>query len=111
MFAKLKSWFRKERPTGESTSAERLKVSGSYDIAAQTTKQADKPVASKQAEEPGSEKNTAVRKKYVREETGTHESLKILDSTLLEPDDEGGMDPYNTGSFDRSKNWNNRFRK
>ena len=86
-------------------------MSGSYVAAEQTIKKADKPAASKQAEDPGSKKNTAVRSKYIREETGTHESLTILDSTLLEPDDEGDMDPYNTGSFDRSKNWNNRFRK
>ena len=53
----------------------------------------------------GRGKNVLVRNKYVREETGTHETLKIIDDSLVEADDEGGMDPYNTGRFDRSKSW------
>ena len=56
-------------------------------------------------ENAGPGKNVLVRNKYVREETGTHETLKIIDDSLVEHDDEGGMDPYNTGRFDRSKSW------
>jgi hypothetical protein len=41
----------------------------------------------------------------VREDTGTHETLKIIDESLVVEEDEGGMDPYNTGRFDRSKSW------
>ncbi len=62
-------------------------------------------------EEQGPNKNVLIRNKYVREETGTHETLKILDDSMLEDDDEAGIDPYNTGQFDRSKNWDKRFRK
>ena len=34
-----------------------------------------------------------------------------FDDSLVDPDEEAGIDPYNTGGFDRSKNWNNSFRK
>ena len=57
-------------------------------------------------EEAGPGKNVLVRNKYVREDTGTHETLKIIDDSLVEDEDDGGMDPYNTGRFDRSKSWN-----
>jgi hypothetical protein len=53
----------------------------------------------------GPGKNVLVRNKYVREDSGTHETLKIIDDSLVEEDDEGGADPYNTGRFDRSKSW------
>lgn len=52
------------------------------------------------------------RKKYVREDTGTHETLTIIDESLLPSDDKDDIDPYNSGQFDRSKSWNSlRFRK
>lgn len=57
------------------------------------------------------DKNRLIRNKYVREDTGTHETLKILDDSLVDSGEETGIDPYNTGGFDRSKNWNDRFRK
>ena len=56
-------------------------------------------------EDGGPGKNVLVRNKYVREDTGTHETLTIIDDTLLEADEDGGLDPYNTGRFDRSKSW------
>ena len=62
-------------------------------------------------EDAGPGKNVLIRNKYVREDTGTHETLKILDDSLIDTGEETGIDPYNTGGFDRSKNWNNRFRK
>lgn len=61
-------------------------------------------------EDAGSGKNGLIRKKYVREDTGTHETLKIFDYSLVDSGEEADIDPYNTGGFDRSKNWNNRFR-
>jgi len=57
-------------------------------------------------EDGGPGKNVLVRNKYIREDTGTHETLTIIDDSLLEADEEGGLDPYNTGAFDRSKSWN-----
>jgi hypothetical protein len=56
-------------------------------------------------EDGGPGKNVLVRNKYVREDTGTHETLTIIDDSLLEADEDGGLDPYNTGRFDRSKSW------
>ena len=58
----------------------------------------------------GPGKNVLVRK-MVREDTGTHDTLKILDQSVLESEDEFGIDPYNTGRFDRAKSWETRFRK
>lgn len=60
----------------------------------------------------GPGKNVLIRNKYVREDTGTHETLKIIDDSLLDRDEEFGADPYNTGRFDRSRSWDtNRSRK
>jgi hypothetical protein len=72
--------------------------------------EADAPLAV-DIEDGGPGKNVLTRTKYVREDTGTHETLKILDDSLVDSDEESGIDPYNTGGFDRSKNWNTRFRK
>ncbi|MDJ0908389.1 MAG: hypothetical protein QNI99_04320 [Woeseiaceae bacterium] len=58
----------------------------------------------------GPGKNVLIRNKYVREETGTYETLKIVDDSLVDSGEETGIDPYNTGDFDRSKNWDKRFR-
>lgn len=63
------------------------------------------PQVSGRIEERGPGKNVLVRSKYVREDTGTHETLKILDDSISEKDEKGGFDPYNTGQFDRSRNW------
>ena len=57
----------------------------------------------------GPGKNVLARSKYIREDSGTHETLRILDDSITQPD-EIGTDPYDTGDFDRSKNWDKRFR-
>jgi len=62
-------------------------------------------------ESNGPGKNVLIRNKFIREDTGTHETLKILDDSLIDTGEETGLDPYNTGGFDRSKNWDRRFRK
>jgi hypothetical protein len=54
----------------------------------------------------GPGKNVLIRNKYVREDSGTHETLKIVDDSLLDSDEEFGLDPYNTGRFDRARSWN-----
>ena len=58
-----------------------------------------------QIEDGGPGKNVLIRNKYVREDTGTHETLKIIDDSILDSDEENGLDPYNTGRFDRAKSW------
>ncbi|MGA8203678.1 MAG: hypothetical protein WB812_04110 [Woeseiaceae bacterium] len=55
--------------------------------------------------EAGPGKNVLVRNRFVREDTGTHETLRILDDASIETREETGIDPYNTGQFDRSRNW------
>jgi hypothetical protein len=62
-------------------------------------------------EDGGPGKNVLVRNKYVRDDTGVHETLKIIDDSLAEDEDEAGGDPYNTGRFDLSKFWGSRKRK
>jgi heme-binding NEAT domain protein len=52
-----------------------------------------------------------IRNKFVRENTGTHETLTILDDSMVDSGEQTGIDPYNTGAFDRSKNWERRSRK
>jgi len=61
-------------------------------------------------EDNGPGKNVLIRNKYVREDTGTHETLKILDDSMFDTKEEEGIDPYNTGQFDRSKNWDKRLK-
>lgn len=56
-------------------------------------------------EDGGPGKNVLVRNKYLREDTGTHETLKIIDDSVDETSEGDGIDPYNTGRFDRSKSW------
>jgi hypothetical protein len=62
-------------------------------------------------EDRGPGKNVLVHSTMKREETGTHEKLSILDDSLMPGKEETGIDPYNTGKFDRSKNWDKRFRE
>lgn len=59
----------------------------------------------------GPGKNVLIRNRFVREDSGTHDTLKILDESLHESQEECGIDPYNTGRFDRSKSWEFRSRK
>jgi hypothetical protein len=59
----------------------------------------------------GPGKNVLVRNKLVREDTGTHDTLRIVDGSLVAEEEEGGIDPYNTGRFDRAKSWEFRSRK
>jgi len=59
-------------------------------------------------EDGGPGKNVLVRNRYVREDTGTHEKLVIIDEASLDDDGDKGFDPYNTGQFDRSQTWSRR---
>lgn len=64
-----------------------------------------------QIADAGPGKNILKRNKFIREEAGTHELLSILGDNAENKADEEGIDPYNTGRFDRSKTWDKRFRK
>jgi len=63
-----------------------------------------------QIEDNGPGKNVLIRNKYIREDTGTHETLKIIDDSLIDTEEAEGIDPYNTGRFDRSRHWDKRFK-
>lgn len=72
---------------------------------------AQKPTAAKpEPNPPAAESAPLIRNRYVREDTGTHETLTILDDSMIDSGEEPGFDPYNTGDFDRSRNWERRFR-
>mgnify|MGYP001826662326 CR=1 FL=1 len=65
-----------------------------------------------QIETGGPGKNILRKSKFVRDDSGRHDSLSILDESVADAEQDGeGIDPYNTGQFDRSKNWDKRFRK
>jgi len=68
------------------------------------------PHVAGQIEDNGPGKNVLIRNKYVREDTGTHETLKILDDSIVDTEEGEGIDPYNTGRFDRSRNWGKRYK-
>lgn len=58
-------------------------------------------------DETGPGKNVLIRNKYLREDTGTHETLTIIDDSIIDTAEEG-TDPYNSGAFDTSKIWSKR---
>jgi len=62
----------------------------------------------------GPGKNVLSHRPIYQLETGSYETLKIVDGPTVEDDDDAEIDPYNpynTGSFDRSRNWDKQFRK
>jgi hypothetical protein len=120
MLEKLKYWLKNRFSAEEPTPPDRLDRTGAHAVVRPKKQAVPKPVQtiepdddslSAEIEDGGPSKNVLIRNKYVREDTGTHETLKILDDSLVDSGEETGIDPYNTGGFDRSKNWNNRFRK
>jgi hypothetical protein len=121
MFRRFINWLKGETdPLNQPTTQQRRRVSAHNAIR-------PKPVRTARSSQPkrvfdpylpshgaiesgGPGKNVLIRNKYVREDTGTHETLKIMDDTMVESGEEFGVDPYNSGEFDRSKNWDVRFR-
>ena len=122
MLKRLKNWFSGQSAEKETPPSPALNKTGSH--AAPRPKPAQQKIPRKhpefvdadeglsgKIESNGPGKNVLIRNKYVREDTGTHETLKILDDSLVDSGEETGIDPYNTGGFDRSKNWDKRFGK
>lgn len=119
MMERLKNWFRGRLSATDAAAVGDSRDSGSRTAVQQKNSPASvrfgkdavaDPSTPESPENRSLEKNTVKRKKFIREDTGTHETLTILDDSLPDSGDEEGIDPYNTGGFDRSKNWNNRFR-
>lgn len=120
MLEKLKNWFKNRFSDGDIDPAPDLHATGTHSAPSRPTQkvprrtpeyvEADEELSG-EIESNGPGKNVLIRNKFVREETGTHETLKILDDSLVDSGEEPGLDPYNTGGFDRSKNWDRRFGK
>lgn len=121
MMEKLKTWLKARFSTGASASSQDLGKSG-YHQAHPVPKKTKVPRPHPEyvdvdphlngdVESLGPGKNVLIRNRFVREETGTHETLTILDDSIVDSGEETGIDPYNTGGFDRSKKWDQRFRK
>lgn len=121
MLRRLISWFKGDPAPTQSRTAQLRRRSSAHAAvqdAAECSDQRElapdffetnRPV-DRRVESAGPGKNVLIRNKYLREDTGTHETLKILDDSILDSGDEDGIDPYNSGEFDRSKNWDKRFR-
>jgi len=122
MIERLKNWLKDRFSGAEPPTEQALRRSGYYEThppaAANdpgeelTPEFVDiDPQLHAEVESLGPGKNVLIRNRFVREETGTHETLKILDDSAIDSGEAAGLDPYNTGSFDRSKKWDQRFRK
>jgi len=122
MMKNLKNWWKKRFSGGAAPAPSALRKTGAHRVTPVPRNKRPTPelkpkieaVPAKfdtQIESNGPGKNVLIRNKFIREDTGTHETLKILDDSLIETGEETGLDPYNTGGFDRSKNWDRRFRK
>ena len=105
-------WFKKKSAGGRKTAARPLHVTGSFKTPRESStklKASETVTYSGTIEgkivDGGPGKNVLVRSRYVREDTGTHETLKIIDDSILDEEDDTGADPYNTGRFDRSRSW------
>ena len=59
----------------------------------------------------GPGKNILMRDRDEREDTDTHDTLKIADDSAPKSEAAAEFDPYNTGRFDRSKTWDAPARK
>jgi len=122
MLDRIKNWLKRRSSDEDSTLTQDLRKTGSHTAPPQARPQhkvprpnpeyvaADEELSTEiDSNDPG--KNVLIRNKFVREDTGTHETLKIIDDSIVETGEETGIDPYNTGDFDRSKNWDRRFTK
>jgi len=122
MLEKLKNWFNKRFSQEDPAPSPELHMTGARPAPPRVRPKQKVPRRnpefvdadenlSGEIESNGPGKNVLIRNKFHREDTGTHETLKILDDSLVDSGEETGLDPYNTGAFDRSKNWDRRFGK
>lgn len=125
MIKNLKAWLKQRFSGAETAPPPALQSTGSYRQRLVAKDQPSPPAEAPAVSQPepdevpvhgtieslGPGKNVYVQNPYVREELGTHESLKIVDKTLVDSEEPDGIDPYNTGQFDKSRKWDQRFRK
>ena len=120
MMRRLKTWLKDRFPPTESSPPQNVRQSGVYPSPRPKKPAVPKPVQKTVEDEPtlsgriedaGPGKNVLIRHEYIGDDTGTHETLKIPDDSLVDSEEEQGIDPYNSGLIDTSKSWGNRFRK
>jgi hypothetical protein len=120
MLDSLKNWIGKFLGKEEEPASPVLRETGAHASPRPATQKVPRPKSefvqvdedlSGEIDSLGPGKNVLIRNKFVREDTGTHETLKILDDSMVDSGEETGIDPYNTGGFDRSRNWDKRFGK
>jgi len=122
MLENLRNWLKRRFSSAEAKPARDLQQTGAHRVPTHPSRQKSVPrpdaeyvqadgELSGKIESNGPGKNVLIRNKFVREDTGTHETLKILDDSMVDSGEETGIDPYNTGGFDRSKNWDRRSGK
>lgn len=125
MMTNLKAWLKRKFSAADTTPPPSLQNTGTFRqrlAASETPDQQAKPDTAAPrvdidphvhgtVESLGPGKNVYVQSPYVREDLGTHESLKIVDDSLIDGEEPDGLDPYNTGRFDKSRKWDQRFRK
>ena len=58
----------------------------------------------------GPGKNVLIRESNTIDDTGAREMLKLFDNSPHDSSEPAGIDPYNSGQFDRSRHWDSRFR-
>ncbi len=116
MFKRLIDWFRIQPEPHETSPADALRRTGAHALPRAATSTSAVPRRQPEfveldrnvtegSDHHDTESGAPRRTKYVREDSGTHETLKIIDTSLDEQNDEDDVDPYNTGGFDRSRNW------
>jgi len=124
MFEQLTNWLRSLRKEPDAPPQSALRKTGAFQAPISGGRSARAPEPARRAgdqpppaaparpeiDDAGPGKNVLIRNRYRREDTGTHETLTILDDSMVDSGEETGIDPYNTGNFDRSKNWDKRFR-
>ena len=125
MIENLKAWLKQRFSGAEPTPPPSLMNTGSYRQRLVAKDRPSPPTEPPRVSQPdaddlpvhgtieslGPGKNVYVQNPYVREDLGTHDLLKIMDESLVDGEEPDGIDPYNTGRFDKSRKWDQQFRK
>jgi hypothetical protein len=121
MFKRWISWLRGDAATDPAQPPQqRRRTSAHADLHARSTPVATVrempgvrdmgPGLEGRVENVGPGKNVLVHDGETIDDTGAREILKLFDDSPLDPSEPVGIDPYNSGQFDRSRHWNSRFR-
>lgn len=103
MLQKILRWLDERKSTTSTPPPQDLRKTGAH----------SRPMIarSKNGRRSSDDANAAINGKREREKTVTDDELELLDEAAAKSGEATGIDPYNTGGFDRSKNWDSHFRK